>query len=77
MANNERFRVMFAQDAVDEGYLDDSYTRWDDFYYVLMDFKDPLKPEYVAGDGGKPEDQSFVRNFQWIAPLLNRVARGE
>lgn len=75
--NGDRFRVMFVEDAVKAGYLDQWWIRNGDFFYVLLDFEDPLKPVLVATDHGQPEDNSFVRDYSWIAPLLNKLAAGE
>ena len=73
----DRFHVFFVNDAIEAGYLDKNYSRYGDFFYVLLDFKDPEKPVLVATDNGQPEDNSFARDYAWIAPLLNKLARGE
>lgn len=42
-----------------------------DYYWVLCHIKDNKPIQYIAHDGGEPEDQVFVRDLNWIAPLLN------
>jgi hypothetical protein len=71
--NGDRFRVMFVDDAIKAGYLDAWWNRSNEFFYVLLDFLDPLKPVLVATDGGQPEDNTFTRDYAWIAPLLNKL----
>ncbi len=64
---------MFVTDAIRDGILDGWYGRGNDYFYVLLDFKDPAKPVLVATDCGQPEDNSFMRDYSWIAPLLNQL----
>ena len=42
-----------------------------DYCWVLCHIKDNKPIQYIAHDGGEPEDQVFVRDLDWIAPSLN------
>ena len=35
---------------------------------------DTLTNEVVGCDGGEPEDQTLVRDWQWVRTLLNKLA---
>ena len=72
--NGDRFRVMLVRDAVAAGYLDKWYLKYNEWDYVLLDFKTE-KPEIICIDGGQPEDNTLVRDWAWIAPLLNKLSR--
>lgn len=42
-----------------------------EFGYVL---KDRQTGEIIGYDGGEPEDQLLVRDWQWVAVALNKLA---
>jgi hypothetical protein len=72
----ERFRVMTKRDATTAGYYE--MGQWEEEYDgILLDFKDPQNPKFVASDNSEPEDVSFYRDLAWVPKLLNAVANGE
>lgn len=54
----------------DGGYEDDLY--WGAAIYRCDDEGNPV--EFIACDGGEPEDNSFNRDGGWIVGELNRAA---
>ena len=75
-----RFRVidhydtaLIAAGITDPDFLPDISEDYWEGWTSLWDFKDPLKPLFVARDGGEPEDQLFYRNWSWVPNLLNKL----
>lgn len=67
-----------AAELFDAGMHDPDYfeTREDceeccDIY--LVETKDGKIVRVLGRDGGEPEDQSFNRNFNWVASELNKL----
>lgn len=46
-----------------------NHTQYD-YGYALVRF-DGDEATFIAHDGGEPEDQTFGRDWSWVAPLLN------
>ena len=66
--------VMWAKDAVEAGYIDPTYTRYDDYFNVLLKTSDNGPPTLVGCDGGEPEDQTLNRDWSWVVTELNDLA---
>lgn len=43
--------------------------------YTRTELVDTKTGEVVGWDGGEPEDNSFGRDWSWVCPLLNKVAK--
>lgn len=71
------YRVVPINEAMEQGYPD--ATRWDGYYedweMALYRFENGTPVEFLASDGGEPEDNSFLRDGAWIAPALNAAYR--
>lgn len=66
-----RFRIL---ETADVALLMDGFEG-DDCQWHILEFDDDDNLIRVVGsDGGEPEDQSLVRDWQWVAKELNRVA---
>jgi len=72
MSNTRRFTVMSCSDAVERfGEAAVEAMAFElDFGWILVDNK---KNTIVGSDGGEPEDQLLVRDWSWVADLLNEV----
>ena len=63
----QRFVLVYLNDPrVPEGYRND-------FGSAIID---TMTNEFVACDGGEPEDQLLTRDWSWVVPLLNKIAAG-
>lgn len=63
---------MQSNELVSLGYKDFNhknfeYTNW------LVEIHDDGRIDVLESDNGEPEDQTFLRNFSWIADRLNRL----
>lgn len=68
--SNARFRIFSMREAMDAGYISaDS----DDDGWAVFEFahQDDEHPRIVGGDGGEPEDQLLVRDWEWVVHALN------
>ena len=71
----KRFVVVSLSEARSKGYPDvDVYGAYGNAGALLYetDGKKPIR--LISDDGGEPEDQSFFRDWKWVAPLLNKLA---
>lgn len=68
-----RFRILAVDDA--QALLVPGADCYDeDWCYLLVEFKDNQPVRILGSDGGAPEDQSLVRDWQWVAYELNGLA---
>lgn len=72
------YEFIGVQDAIDRDLPDskqfagDYVDEWQNTLYRCVD-GDPV--EFIADDYGEPEDQSFMRNFGWVAGALQEAYR--
>lgn len=67
------YRAVRLAKAAAAGYPEaEEQNQWDDegYGYGIWRFVDGVAVEFLASDGGEPEDNSFTRDGAWIAPAL-------
>lgn len=47
--------------------------RWSEDFDSFLFYKHDDIIELIAGDGGEPEDQTFIRAWAWVVVELNRA----
>ena len=69
-ASGARFRIFSMHEAAVAGYISDG---GDDGGWAVFEFEHPddKHPRIVGGDGGEPEDQLLVRDWEWVVHALN------
>jgi hypothetical protein len=70
------YKVVGLLDAKKAGYPAPTWGWDEDEWYEWYDqgiwrFEDDEPVEFIATSGGEPEDNSFIRDYAWVAPALN------
>lgn len=65
--DTERYRVIFDNDLQFVGIINDSGG----FRYHVVEFPPGDQPHIIGSDGGEPEDQLLVRDWDWVVVALN------
>lgn len=53
--------------------LRDTKAKYGDYCWVLYRCEDSVPVEYIAQDGGEPEDQLLVRDWGWVPVALQKA----
>jgi len=54
-------------------YFTDMYERYGDFCWALYRYENGIPVEYIAHDGGEPEDQILPRDWDWVPTALKNA----
>jgi hypothetical protein len=73
---NIEYRCISIEEAQENNYPGVDFYDDDDGYRMgIWRFEDGNPVEFLAADGGEPEDNSFYRDGSWITPALNEAYR--
>lgn len=68
-----RFRITFCEDLPKRLYNPDKIYWLQEPFCALVEYDDEEPVRIVGRDGGEPEDQSLVRDWNWVADEMNKL----